>query len=85
MTDPKVTILASLIASGGVLTWKGLRAGTLSPRTYAALVVVALMLLILGGFAPELASAFAVLVLVTVLLSSSAELAGLGNLTTKGK
>lgn len=79
--EGKGTILTALVASAGVLTWRGIQTGTLTPRTYAALIVVALMLLVLGGFAPALASAFAVLVLVSVLLSSPADFASLSKLT----
>lgn len=71
---PQATILASLVISAGVLTWRGAQEGTLSPRTYAALAVVAFMLLALGAFLPGLAAAFAVLVAVTVLLSGAESL-----------
>lgn len=81
--ESKGTIVTALLASGGVLTWKGIRTGSLTPRTYAALIVAALMLLILAGFAPDLASAFAVLVFVTVLLSSAGDIATLGTIGRK--
>ncbi len=74
MNDPPKVIIASILAMGGLLTWRGIRSGTLTPRTYAALIVVALILLLMGTFAPELAAAFAVLALVAVLLSGTRDL-----------
>lgn len=77
MNDPERLILASLVLTAGILTWRGVRAGSLTPRTYAALGVVAVMLLGLGAFAPALAASFAVLVLVVVMLASQEDLATL--------
>lgn len=77
MDDPEKAILASLVVTAAVLTWRGARTGTLTPRVYAGLAVVAFMLLALGTFAPQLAAAFAVLVLVVVLLSSQEDLQAL--------
>ncbi len=81
--DPKGTIIAALVASAGVLTWKGVSTGTLTPRTYAALIVVTMMLLVLGSFAAELAAAFAILVLVSVLLASPGDIESLGRLAVR--
>jgi CHASE2 domain-containing sensor protein len=75
--DPDKIILASIALAGGILTWRGVRTGSLTPRTYAGLGVVAVMLLGLGAFAPPLASALAVLVLVVVLLTSQEDIASL--------
>jgi len=80
--DPEKVILGTLVLTAAVVTWRGVRSGTLSPRTYAALGVVAFLLLGLGTFAPQLAAAFAVLVLVVVLLSSQADLVALSGLST---
>lgn len=81
MNDPDKVILASLLLTGGVLTWRGVREGSLTPRTYAALAVVAVFLLGIGAFAPALGSAFAVLVLVVVLLASSEDIRSLTTLS----
>lgn len=78
-------IVVALLVSAGVLTLRGMQSGTLTPRTYAALIVVAFLLLALGSFLPELAAALAILVMVAVLLSGSADLAKLGELAMKGR
>jgi CHASE2 domain-containing sensor protein len=81
MRDPERMILAVLVVTGGIVTWRGLRAGKLSPRTYAGLAVLALLLLALGTFVPKFAAAFALLVLVVVLLSSVQDLESLMQVT----
>ena len=85
MTDARGTVLAALLVAGAVLTWRGVQAGSLSPRTYAALVVVALMLIMLASFAPALAAAFAVLVAVAVVLSCERDFASLGRIAGLGR
>jgi hypothetical protein len=81
---PQGTILASIIIAGAILTVRGLATADLSPRTYAGLAVVAFFLIAIGQFSPELASAFAVLVLIAVLLSGASDLEGLLKLIGKG-
>lgn len=87
MTDAKGLIIASLVGTGAILTWRGVTHGSLTPRTYAALIVIALILIMLGSFAPDLAAAFGVFIFLAVLLSSSADLESLGRIATvrKGK
>lgn len=80
--QPERIILASVVLTGGLLTWRGLQAGNISPRTYAALGLVSLVLFGVGSFFPDLAAAIAVLVLVTVLLSEGDQLEALTKLVT---
>lgn len=82
--NPSGTIIASLFVAGAILTVRGLATADISPRTYAGLAVVAFFLLIIAQFSPELASAFALLVLVAVLLSGASDLEGLLKLVGKG-
>ena len=84
MNNPSGIILASLIVAGAILTVRGLQSAELSPRTYAGLAVVAFFLIILAQFSPELAQAFALLVLVAVLLSGAGDLEGLMKVIGKG-
>jgi hypothetical protein len=85
MNDPEKMILAMLVLTAGVVTWRGARTGTLTPRTYVAFAVLAFILLALGAFAPALAAAFAVAVFVAVLLSSQEDLVALSGLIGGGR
>lgn len=83
--DPRTTILAALVGTAIVMTYRAVvNEGNVTPRTYGALVVVALMLMILGSFVPDLAAAFAVLVLLAVLLSGAQDLEGLASIGRRG-
>lgn len=68
--NPKGALLATVMLMGGILTARALREGTLSPRTYAGLAIMAVMLFGVSAFSPELATAFGVLALVAMLLGS---------------
>jgi len=79
MNEEKTT-LAGILITGGILTFQGLRNGNLSIRTYASLALVALILIGVAQFAPKVASAFSILLLVTVLLSRGESLNQLADL-----
>lgn len=70
-------IVAALVIAGAILTLKAGREGNITPRLYAGLGVVAVMLLALAMVAEDLATALAVLILVVVLLSSAEEIQGI--------
>lgn len=83
MNNPKTTILTAMLATGGLITWRMVQAeAKVTPTTYGALVVITLFLLVLSGFAEDLAAAFAVLVFVVVLLGGAGE--SLGTLSRLG-
>lgn len=72
--NPTGWIIASIVISGAILTVRGLAKADITPRTYIALGVVAFFLLAIAQFSPELAAAFALLVLVVVLLTSAQDI-----------
>jgi hypothetical protein len=72
--NPTGVILASIIITAAILTVRGLATADVHPSTYAGLAVITFFLLAIAQFSPELASAFALLVLVAVLLSGTADL-----------
>lgn len=74
------TTLVALLGTAGVLTWRSIAGMDLGPRPYFALAVVALMLLVVGNFAPDLAAAFAVLLFFAVLVAGSRDLESLARL-----
>lgn len=79
------TVLAALTLTAGVVTFRGLQSGSLTPRAYAAFGVVAFMLLGVTAFYPELGAALAILVLVSVLLGSREDIEAIGRLAGRGK
>jgi uncharacterized membrane protein len=84
--NPTGVILASIIITAAILTVRGLTKGEIRPAAYAGLAIVAFFLLAIAQFSPELASAFALLVLVAVLLSGTSDINGvLAIVQKKGK
>lgn len=83
--DSSKLILTSMLIAGGLLTYQGIKDDSLSPRTYAGLALASLFLFALHSFAPDLAAAFAVLVLVMLLLSMGEDIIGLLDLLRPGQ
>lgn len=85
MKDPEKLIVTALTIAAGVVTWRGLREGTLTPLSYVSFVIVAIILLTLGQFVPDLAAAFAILILVALFLGvRPPTFAGAGTAPGKG-
>jgi len=68
--NPQSQILAALVATGLVITADAaLGAEKLTFSKYLSLTFIAIMLVILASFAPELAAGFAWLIFVAVLIT----------------
>jgi len=64
-------MVGALVGAFGVQAWRGLSRGEIPPpRSFLGLVVVTVMLGVGSSFSPELASGFAILVFLAVLLGA---------------
>jgi hypothetical protein len=78
MTDPERTTLGALVIAGIVLGIRAAQAGDLRPGIYVPFGIAALIILGIETFAPSLGAAFAVLLLVVLLLGDAEQVARQG-------
>lgn len=68
--DPQQIIVGALATAFVVQAWRGFRKGQIPPaRSFVGLIVATVILAGVSTFSPEIASGFAILVLVAVLLN----------------
>lgn len=68
--DPQKLVVGALATAFVVQAWRGFRKGQIPPaRSFVGLIVATVILAGVSTFSPEVASGFAILVLVAVLLN----------------